>query len=382
MRKLVLIIFLLAVVGVGAYWLFGSPTPSVAHEQGASPASTGLPASKTNGKVMAEGKFVPVRHLTLGLSTGGTVDQVPVAEGDHVEGGQLLVQLETRKLELQLAQAEANLASAQAQWSELQRGPSDEDLTAAEQAVASAQAAYDQLLHPDADELLALKSDVDKAQAQLSRAQAAYDRIGGDANPNAAMTLERAQLQAAWLDLQKAQALLDRTLKPSSARIQQALAALDTAKSELARLTPNADRLAALRANVDAARAARDLAAENLENTKVVAPFAGTVAALDAKVGEQVAPGARLVQLADLSAWQIETDDLTEQNIVGVHEGCPVNITLDALPGLQLSGKVTRIKLLGEKNQGDMTYTVVVTPDETNPQLRWNMTAHVTFEPP
>jgi HlyD family secretion protein len=87
-----------------------------------------------------------------------------------------------------------------------------------------------------------------------------------------------------------------------------------------------------------------------------------------------------VVQLADLSGWQIETTDLTELSIVHVTEGSPATITFDAVPGLELSGKVTRIKAIGESKRGDVNYTVTITPDRPDARLRWNMTASVTIE--
>ena len=86
-------------------------------------------------------------------------------------------------------------------------------------------------------------------------------------------------------------------------------------------------------------------------------------------------PAARWSQLADLATLQVETDDLTELNVVRVQEGAPATVTFDALPGLTLTGKVVRIKPLGENKQGDMTYTVVIQPDQLDDRLRWNMTA-------
>jgi HlyD family secretion protein len=139
--------------------------------------------------------------------------------------------------------------------------------------------------------------------------------------------------------------------------------------------------IAAAEAEVAAARATLTQAKAALAETELKAPFAGTVAALDARVGEQVGLGTPLVQLADLSAWQIETDDLTEINVVRVAEGAPVAISFDALPDIRMAGKVTRIKPLGENKQGDMTYRVVIAPDQTDPRLRWNMTASVAIEP-
>ncbi len=62
-------------------------------------------------------------------------------------------------------------------------------------------------------------------------------------------------------------------------------------------------------------------------------------------------------------------------------EGSPATLEFDAIPDLQLPGKVTQIKSYGENRQGDIVYTVVVKPDQQDPRLRWNMTAKVTIEP-
>jgi HlyD family secretion protein len=83
------------------------------------------------------------------------------------------------------------------------------------------------------------------------------------------------------------------------------------------------------------------------------------------------------VILADLSSWQIETEDLTELNVVRVREGDAVTISFDALPGFELPGTVSAIEPLGANRQGDIVYTVVVTPDSWDERLRWNMTATV-----
>ena len=40
-----------------------------------------------------------------------------------------------------------------------------------------------------------------------------------------------------------------------------------------------------------------------------------------------------------------------------------------------------RIKEIGENKMGDITYTVIVIPDEQDDRLRWNMTATVVIEP-
>ncbi len=351
---------------------------------GAPPTPTPTPiagAVKASTKIIAEGKVVPIRGVSLSFPAGGIVAEIPVAVGDKVEAGKLLARLDTKQAELQLAQSEGQLASAQAKLNELKRGPTPEDLAAAQQNVTSAQAAYDSVLHPDPIDLVSLKADVDKAKAALDRAQAAYDRIGGDGNPFAGMTQERAALQTAWLDYQKAATLYQAKTNPTNAQVQQALSTLQTAKSQLTKLQPSAEDIAAAQGDVNAAQAGRDLAAAKIKDSQLVAPFAGVVTAVEIKAGEYAAPGTVVARLADSSAWQVETTDLTELNIVNVSEGSSATLEFDAIPDLALSGKVTQIKSYGENRQGDIVYTVVVKPDQQDPRLRWNMTAKVSIEP-
>ncbi len=363
-------VLILLALGLGACGAPAIPTPK---------AMPTLPAIKVTSKVIAEARVVPARSAALGFQVAGVVAEVPVAVGARVDKGTTLAALDARQLELQLVQAEANLAAAQAKLNQLKRGPSAEDLAAAQQAVKSAQTAYDKLLKPDANELALLKTDLDKAQAALKQAQFAYDAVGGDSNPNAGMLPQRLQLQNAWLDYQKALTTYNSKVNPSDAQVQQALSALQSAKSALAKLTPTPEDLAAAEANANAAKAARDLAAEQLSRAKLTAPFAGTVVAVDLKVGEPVAIGTPVVRLADLSTMQVETTDLTEINIVNIKEGDAATVTFDAIPELELTGKVASIKGFGENRQGDIVYTLVVKLDQQDERLRWNMTAKVSI---
>jgi len=119
----------------------------------------------------------------------------------------------------------------------------------------------------------------------------------------------------------------------------------------------------------------------DLANTELKAPFAGTIASLNLETGEEVTAAAPVVQLADQSGWRIETDDLTENNVVYVNVSDTVDISIDALPDLKLTGTVERVKPLGENKQGDITYTATIIPNGSDKRLRWNMTASVTIHP-
>jgi len=374
MKKTIIAIFVLAILALGLVACGGAGATT--------PAAKGTPTIavvKASSRVVAEGKVVPVKGAAIGFQVGGIVSQVNVQVGDVVEQGKVIAQLDPKQNQLQLDQAEANLASAKAKLDALKRGATVTDLSAAQQSVKSAEAAYANLLTPDPNDILSIKSDIEKAKAAVDRAQAAYDRIGGDSNPFANMTLERQQLQQAWLDYQKALAAYNLKINPTKAQVEQARSTIETAKSALAKLTPTPEDVAGAEASVKASTAARDLAAENLKNTKLVAPFKGVITMIDLREGEFAAANAVVARMADTSQWQIETTDLTEVNVVSVKEGDPVSVTLDAISGLELTGKVTRIKGYGENRQGDIVYTITVALDKQDERLRWNMTAKVSI---
>lgn len=375
MKKTLLlsILAILAVLSVAA--CTSQPTP-VKPTPTASANARGVVASE---RIIAEGRVTPVKNATLAFQSSGIVKEVNAAAGDRVDAGKVLAQLDTKQLELQLAQAEANVATAQAKLAQAKRGPAPEDVAAAQQTLKSAQAAYEGLTKPPESDLAVLKADVDKTRALVDQATAAYNAVGGDNNPQSGMLPQRAQLQSAWIDYQRAQALYNSRLNPTNTQVQQALAAIENAKMQLARLQPTAEDIAAAQANVTAAQAARDVAAEQIKNARLVAPFAGTIVTLDVRAGEFASPGTPVIRLADTANWQVETTDLTELNIVNVSEGTPVTLTFDAIPGLELAGKVARVRSFGENKQGDIVYTVYVTPDQQDPRLRWNMTAKVVI---
>ena len=87
-----------------------------------------------------------------------------------------------------------------------------------------------------------------------------------------------------------------------------------------------------------------------------------------------------ILAIADFSDWIVETDNLTELDVVEIEVGENVTVTLDALSDVTLSGEVTNINARFEEKRGDITYTVTILLSETDPRMRWGMTAAVRFE--
>lgn len=309
--------------------------------------------------VSATGSISPLREAQLAFSTTGALTQLKVKAGDAVKAGQIVAALDTRELELQLAQAEAGLASAQARLDQL-KNPSLADVSAAQAGVASAEAALLQLKMPNPNDLLMAKADLDKAAAALARAQADYDRIGGAANSMIGMLPQALTLQQASLDYQKAQAAFNARFNPSDSQVKQAQAALEQARAQLARLTnPNPNDLKSAQAGVDQARAARDLAQTRLNYAILKAPFDGVVTHVDVDLGSTVPAGRVVLGIADVSEYRVKLN-IDETDIAKINVGQEVVISLEAYPGVTLSAQVTDVASNATMVQGVVNYVVTV----------------------
>lgn len=381
------------------------------------PEGTALPPVVADRSVVADGIVVPLQRAELSASGGGRVREVLVQEGEVVEAGALLLQLDDEAERAALRQAEAELAAARAQLAALERGASDESIAGAQAAVeaaeasarsaggqvSSASAALDKLVGgARADEVAIARRRIKSAENLLWGAQAARDGICGRVEDGFAeeSDCDRAEAEVGRLheEIRIAQLQLNDLLigaapedvQAARAQVAQASGSREAAEAqvrqaeaELARLREgsSAEDLAAAEARVELAEAGVQAAEVRLDRMGLRAPFDGEIVALDARLGEQLQPGQVAVRLADTSAWRVETDNLTELSVVDIEPGDPATISIDALPELELQGEVERVRGFGEDELGDIVYTVTIAPEEHEPRLRWNMTAAVRIRP-
>src|SRR5439155_23574806 len=143
-------------------------------------------------------------------------------------------------------------------------------------------------------------------------------------------------------------------------------------------------RLEVLAAQLNAARARERLAAANLENTRVRAPFDGTVLRKDAEVGEIVAPSAAgggltrtaIATMADLGTLEVEVD-VNEAYIAQVHSGQACRITLDAYPDTSFAGRTRQVVPTADRQKA--TVQVKVSILDRDPRILPEMGAKVEF---
>ncbi|MBP1464494.1 biotin/lipoyl-binding protein [Candidatus Chloroploca sp. M-50] len=236
----------------------------------------------------------------------------------------------------------------------------------AEHSLAQAQVAVEQAQQNERDGLANAEARLREAEARQALLVAAptNDRI-------AAARTRIAQAEANLARLQGAQ-------RTSQIAVAAAGIELAEANRDQVSAAPREVDLVAAQVEINAAQVDLDQALLDLERATLVAPIAGSVAQLNLTIGEVAGPGIPALILADLQAWQIETDDLSELDVVHLREGDAVMLTFDALPDLELPGHIIQIKAIGSSRQGDIVYTVVIEPDRFEPRLRWNMTAVMT----
>jgi HlyD family secretion protein len=141
--------------------------------------------------------------------------------------------------------------------------------------------------------------------------------------------------------------------------------------------------VAASEAAVAQAKANLELAQINLAYTTIKSPVKGVIVDRRVNVGQTVvaslnAPSLFLIakDLKRLQLWA----SVNEADIGQIHPDQPVRFTVDAYPHKRFQGVVSQIRLNANMTQNVVTYTVVVTTDNTSGQLLPYMTANVQFE--
>jgi multidrug resistance efflux pump len=312
-----------------------------------------IPTVLADDTILAEGRLEPVHYAEIAFNASGVVSDVLVAEGQPVKKGQPLIRLGDGS-DTHYAAAQLELVSAQQALDNL-LGSSNTGLAQAVIDLKEAQEAYDK-----ADDYLRYLQNAKKVPQTETRLFLLQTWKGYEYSTKTKNF--KGPAPADWI----IEAGNDLALKKAE---------LDEAQRTYERVKDghDADHLALLEARLDAAKA-------GVAAFAVVAPFDGMVADLHATAGGSINAGESAVTVADLSTWLVKTTDLTEIDVVALAEDQPVLITLDALPDLELKGNILSIGQGYSENQGDVVYEVTIRLVDTNPAMRWGMTAAVKFE--
>lgn len=316
---------------------------------------------------------------SLSFTRPGRVVEVLVELGDSVRTGQALVRLNAQDERFAYDRALLQAQLAQLQLDDLMDGVDEGSLRVAEANVDSAWGAYLGIQNAVAP------SDLEAAELRYQQALAAYDAAvvartnptGGQ--PPQAYELLEAQVGAASFNAEIARLQLAALQNGNSGQLNAAYARVLQAQRELARVQagPTETQIAQLELTVQQALLGVQQAEDSVNQKTLTAPFDGVVAAVTVEEGALTAPGVPVVQLKDITPLhgQVLVDEI---DIRQVREGMSATVTLDALQGLALPGVIERISLVGENDNGIISYEVSVRLDGGDIRLLEGMTAEAS----
>lgn len=124
---------------------------------------------------------------------------------------------------------------------------------------------------------------------------------------------------------------------------------------------------------MESAQTKMDSTQENYENYTITAPISGQVITKTTKAGDKISKSSSggsstMAVIYDLSEMTFEMS-VDELDVKKVKVGQVVQITADALEGVQMTGKVTNISLESAQSNGVTNYPVTVTLDEVGELL-------------
>jgi HlyD family secretion protein len=273
-----------------------------------------------------------------------------VKAGDKVKAGDVLMKLKTTSVSPSIISAQSDLVTAQ------------EDLQTAQSNTSLAQAVID----------LKTAQDVyDKAASYLKFLQTSQQV------PQTQVSLLLEARRNGWQYVTKTKDFKGPAPKDWIVNAQNDLALkkgqLEDAQRTYDRLKagPNSQDVIAAQAKVDAARA-------TVNSMSVIAPFDGEVLYVEDQPGDVVSTGANAVNMANLDHLYVEAQ-VDESDIANVKVGDQVTATLDAVPGITLTGKVTAINPVGTVVSGLVKYTVRIDFDKADTDLSLPLGATVNL---
>ena len=323
--------------------------------------------------VEAAGSLTPPTEITLAFPVAGKLYEIPVLEGQAVKQGDLLARLEDN------IQAEADF---QALFT-------DAGGARVELAVANAEKALDDALGDfkyrigtvtyywegqlkQAEETLAaLDADPNASVEQKAEAQKVVDEARVKRDYFLEQNLDYLEKEDDWRPDAGDIAVVRSNLENAKVALQDANAALEIVKAGSSALQAPLTALGPEMARLESTRL-------NMENTRLTAQADGVVTTLYYQVGEFANPGTPVIALTDVSILEADVN-LDETDVVRIATDMTVVVTVDAFPGMEVSGKVIEIAPTANIQSGVVLYSVTVRLDPTDLPLRSGMTTNVVF---
>jgi membrane fusion protein (multidrug efflux system) len=309
----------------------------------------------------------------------GYVLDVAVENERYVKAGDVLARIDPRDYAVALAQAEADLAAAEASYQGYRTDVPITSTTTSSQLTSTRSGKVDAVaaLLGTERRLSAARARLATAQANVRESEATYKRVADDVvrykklvdkdeiseqvydtavntanSANATVDARRAAVAEAEDNIRVAQSAVDQ----ANAHIAQADASVQAALTAPQQVAISQARAKASEAQVLQKRAVVDQARLNLSYCTIVAPVNGIIEKKSVEVGSNISPGQELMALVPLDDIWI-TADFKETQLAHMQSGQRVTFSVDA-DGRDYRGRVaatggasgSRLSLLPPEN--------------------------------
>jgi RND family efflux transporter MFP subunit len=309
------IVFSLLVVGCAAALTSCSNTTKAATSEAAVPVQVRTPAVVERAEsVSASGSVEGSETADVAFLVGGRVVRVLVEEGQHVNKGQLLAEIDPTDYRNAFNSAEAQKTVAAAVEQRADAG--------------------------------VRKQELEQARVEFERAEDEYKRM---------------------------KFLLDRKSLPPN-DFQKFEAAYKTAKEryDMAQEGTRKEDRAAATAQAHAADAQASEESKRLSDTRLLAPISGNISMRKVDPGQTVAAGTPVFSIVELNPVKVRVG-VPEAEIGRVHQGAIAEVSAPSLDGCRFTGRVAIIGVAAEA--ASRTYTVKILVPNPGPVLLASMVA-------
>jgi HlyD family secretion protein len=287
---------------------------------------------------------VDLRQVQLSFNNSERIAAVLVHEGEHVRQGQVLARLDTRRLEPQVAQAEAEVAAQRQVVQRLRNGTRPEEIAQA-------------------------RANVESAQAEAVNARQQYERLKSAAELSAGRAVRQQDVDSAKSALEVAEAKLVVSRR-----------ALD-----LAVTGPRKEEIAEAEARLRANEAQLALLREQLVDAQLVAPIDAVVRNRILEPGEMVSPQKPVFSLAITDPKWVRAY-VAEPDLGKIRQDMAATVMVDSFPKRRFEGWIGFISPVAEftpkavqteELRSSLVYEVRVFVKDPNDDLRLGMPATV-----
>ena len=298
----------------------------------------------------------------IGAKVGGRIIRLPIREGQTLKTGELIAELSSEQAKAQLEQAEHDVHASREEVGQAQSRIAvlNQEIRTRETAVQLAEKESKARIGEAQVALEAARARLPQAQAERQRTEKDFDRsqqllardliaIQEADNARAAFQSAKAREDVAEKQIAQAEESLNlartttiavelrrRELEQARERLREAQGALQAAKAQLQALEA---RMAQARADV--------------KDTRVLAPFDGTVLQKLVQEGQVVTSGTPLITFVDMSKLYVKVY-LPEKEIAKVRLGNPARVYVDAFPNKYFEATVSEVSQQAEFTPRDI----------------------------